>query len=101
MYLRCLAGDRPKSWIKWLLWAEFCYNTSNQTAIKYTPFQVVYGRAPPALLSDQPGSAQMAAVDRQLLDKDEFMGEIWEQLLQALVTMKQYQDQYHRQAEFA
>lgn len=26
MYLRCLAGDRPKTWLKWLPWAEFCYN---------------------------------------------------------------------------
>ena len=24
VYLRCLAGDHPKSW---LLWAEYCYNT--------------------------------------------------------------------------
>jgi transposase InsO family protein len=26
MYLRCLAGDRPRQWLKWLSWAEFCYN---------------------------------------------------------------------------
>jgi hypothetical protein len=50
MYLRCLAGDRPRTWIKWLPWAEFCYNSSFQTAIGLTPFQVVYGRPPPALL---------------------------------------------------
>jgi hypothetical protein len=30
MYLRYLAGDRPKSWLKWLPWAEFCYNSSYQ-----------------------------------------------------------------------
>jgi hypothetical protein len=28
MYLRCLAGDRPRSWLQWLPWAEFCYNSS-------------------------------------------------------------------------
>jgi hypothetical protein len=28
MYLRCLAGDRPRQWLQWLPWAEFCYNTS-------------------------------------------------------------------------
>jgi hypothetical protein len=28
MYLRCLAGDQPCSWLKWLRWAEFCYNSS-------------------------------------------------------------------------
>jgi hypothetical protein len=24
MYLRYLAGDRPRSWLKWLPWPEFC-----------------------------------------------------------------------------
>ena len=38
MYLRCLAGDRPRSWLQWLPWAEFCYNSSYQTAIGVSPF---------------------------------------------------------------
>ena len=28
VYLRCLAGDRPRSWLRWLPWAEYCYNSS-------------------------------------------------------------------------
>lgn len=24
MYLRCMAGDRPCSWLEWLPWAEYC-----------------------------------------------------------------------------
>lgn len=27
MYLRCVTGNRPRSWLDWLLWAEYCYNT--------------------------------------------------------------------------
>jgi hypothetical protein len=27
MYLRCLGGDRPRSWLQWLPSAEFCYNS--------------------------------------------------------------------------
>jgi hypothetical protein len=46
MYLRCLAGDRPKTWLQWLPWAEYSYNSSYQTAIKCSPFRVVYGRDP-------------------------------------------------------
>jgi hypothetical protein len=38
MYLRCLAGDRPRSWLQWLPWAEYCFNTSYQTSLKATPF---------------------------------------------------------------
>jgi hypothetical protein len=28
MHLRCMANDRPRSWLQWLPWAEFCYNSS-------------------------------------------------------------------------
>jgi transposase InsO family protein len=28
MYLCCLVGDRPRQWLKWLPWAENCYNTA-------------------------------------------------------------------------
>ena len=28
MYLRCVTGDRPRVWVDWLPWVEYCYNTS-------------------------------------------------------------------------
>lgn len=73
MYLRCLAGDRPRSWLQWLSWAEYCYNTSFQSAIRSTPFRVVYGRDPPTLLSYEPRVSRVAAVDHQLMERDEFL----------------------------
>jgi transposase InsO family protein len=100
IYLRCLAGDRPRSWLRWLPWAEFCYNTSLQSALKTTPFEVVYGRPPPPLLPFQSGSTKVAAVDKQLRDRDTFIANIKERLLQAQSIMKTYHDQSHRQVEF-
>ena len=100
MYLRCLAGDRPRSWLQWLPWAEYCYNTSFQTAIRCSPFRVVYGRDPPALISYQPGAAKVAAVDKQLLERDQFLEEIKDRLLQAQGTMKAFQDQQRREVSF-
>jgi hypothetical protein len=81
MYLRCLTGDRPRSWLHWLPWAEFCYNTSFQSALKTTSFNVVYGRDPPPLLKYQAGMSSVAAVDAQLKERDEFLGEIHQRLL--------------------
>jgi hypothetical protein len=66
MYLRCLASDCLKTWLNWLTWVEYCYNTSYQTIIRCAPFQVVYGRESPVLIAYQPGLAKVAAVDKQL-----------------------------------
>jgi hypothetical protein len=72
VYLRCLAGDRPHSWLRWLPWAEYCFNTSFRSALGSTPFEVVYGRSPPSLMTYQPGLAKVIAVDKQLQRRDEF-----------------------------
>jgi hypothetical protein len=72
MYLRCLTGDRPMSWLQWLPLAEFCYNTSFQSALKTTPFNVVYGHDPPPLLTYEPGLSSVAAVDGQLRNEMNF-----------------------------
>jgi hypothetical protein len=100
IYLRCLAGDRPRSWLRWLPWAEFCYNTSLQSALKTTPFEVVYGRPPPPHLPFQSGSTRVAAVDQQLRDRDIFIADIKERLHQAQGIMKTHHDQSRRQVEF-
>ncbi|WVZ76926.1 hypothetical protein U9M48_024844 [Paspalum notatum var. saurae] len=100
MYLRCLAGDRPRSWLQWLPWAEYCFNTSYQSSLRTTPFQVVYGREPPNLLKYQLGTARVAAVDRQLQDRDLFLAEIHERLLLARDTMKLQSDKKQRDLSF-
>jgi hypothetical protein len=64
VYLRCLTGDRPKSWLRWLPCAKFCYNTSYQMTLKVTPIEVVYGRATPLLAPFQQDTACVATVDR-------------------------------------
>ena len=47
MYLRCLTGDRPRQWLHWLSRVKYIYNTAFESALKDTPFRVVYGREPP------------------------------------------------------
>ncbi|KAL4179330.1 hypothetical protein AMTRI_Chr13g119510 [Amborella trichopoda] len=43
MYLQCVIGDKPKHWTKWLLLAEWWYNTATHTSIRMSPYEVVYG----------------------------------------------------------
>jgi hypothetical protein len=100
IYLRCLAGNRHKSWLRCLPWAEYCYNTSYQTMLKATPFEVVYGRPPPALFPVLPDVTRVVAVDRQLRDQDIFLAEVRDRLLQAQGVMKLVHDKQHRHLEF-
>ncbi|KAJ3684733.1 hypothetical protein LUZ61_013897 [Rhynchospora tenuis] len=100
MYLRCLACDRPRQWLQWLPWAEFCYNTSYHTSLRATPFEVVYGRAPPTLIPYSAGTASVQAVDQQLQQRDEFLIEIHNRLLEAQQRMKVQHDKLHRDLEY-
>jgi hypothetical protein len=100
MYLRCLTGDRPRQWVRWLPWAEFCYNTSYHTALRDMPFRVVYGHDPPTLRSYEAGDSRMPAVDCLLTGRDEFLQNVWERLLQAQQRDKSYYDAKHRDVSF-
>ena len=101
MYLRCVTGDRPRAWVDWLAWAEYCYNTSFHTALRATPFEVVYGRPPPPILPYTPGTAKTEAADVILRNRDDILAEVRQRLLQAQQLSKRYYDANHRELEFA
>jgi hypothetical protein len=100
MYLRCITGDKPRVWLDWLPWAEYCYDTSFHSALKTTPFQVVYGRQPPSIPPYQTGSAQTEAMDEMLADRDEFLSEVRTRLTQAQEYARKQYDAHHRDLEF-
>jgi hypothetical protein len=101
MYLRCVTGDRPRAWVDWLAWAEYCYNTSYHSALRTTPFEVVYGRPPPAMLPYEPGTARSETAGDLLRTRDDILAEARQRLLQAQQLARKYYDAHHREAEFA
>ena len=48
-YLRAFTNKKPHSWISFLGWAEFCYNSSYHSGLKMTPFKALFGRPPPII----------------------------------------------------
>jgi hypothetical protein len=100
MYLHCFTGDKPKDWVKWLSWAEYTYNTSYHSSTGKTPFEVVYGRLPPTLLSYIPRTAKVEAVEHALLQRDQLLKEVRFKLQLAQNRMKQIYDRGHQERSF-
>jgi hypothetical protein len=100
MYLRCLTGDRPRQWLRWLPWAEFVFNTAYQSSLRDTPFHVVYGREPPSIRSYEPGDTRVAVVARTMEECGEFLADIRYRLEQAQAVHKLHYDKNHRQVAY-
>jgi len=86
--------------LRWLPWAEFCYNTAYQASIRTMPFQVVYGCDPPALRGYDSGSVRIQAVEQTMAERDEFIAETKDRLEQSQQFYKAQYDHRHRPVEF-
>ena len=49
VYLRCMTGERPHNWSKWIALTEWWYSTNFHNSLKMTLFQALYGYEPPPL----------------------------------------------------
>jgi hypothetical protein len=58
-YLRCFALEKQTQWAQWLPLVEWWYNTSYHTTTCMTPFEVVYGKKPPSIISYLPGVSKV------------------------------------------
>jgi hypothetical protein len=96
MYLRCFTGYKPKDWVKWLPWVEFTYNTSWHSSTGRTPFEIVYGRPSPTLLSYIP----VESVEQELLEQDTLLRQVQLRLGEAQNRMKQIYDKGHKDRVF-
>ncbi|GJQ99911.1 reverse transcriptase [Tanacetum coccineum] len=90
-YLRCITGEKPKDWVKWLPLAEYWYNTNFHSSINTTPYEVVYGQPPPLHIPYVAKDSNVEAVDRTLQAKENII-----QLLK--FNLKKAQDRMKSQA---
>lgn len=67
-FLRCFIAAQPKTWVLWISWVEYWYNTIYHSSTVRTPFEVVYGRAVPLLTRFLSGlcRSEVSVVGREL-----------------------------------
>ena len=100
MYLCCFTSNRPRRWVEWIPWAEYCSNTSFHSSLQATPFQLVYGRYPPRLLNYLGGSTRVEVVDHALDERNAVLQAARDRVLQAQQRMKFSYDANHREVSF-
>lgn len=90
----------PNTWFPLLPWAELWYNTSFQTSAKMTPFEVVYGRPPPTISRFVIDGTTTQAITESFRQRDETLGILKANLLQAQTRMKALADKGRREISF-
>ena len=98
-YLRCFCSEQPKTWIHFIPWAKYWYNTSYQEAAKCTPFEVVYGRTLPSLARYIPRETAVEAVAQDLITRDEALKQLKFHLQRAQDRMLKFANHYRKPTE--
>ncbi|GKB54931.1 ty3-gypsy retrotransposon protein [Tanacetum coccineum] len=99
-YLRAMVTTRSQRWVRFLPWAEYCYNTSYHSSIRMSPFQALYGRLPLTMVPYPPGTSKVAAVDELLVERDKLLQQLKDNLLAAKHRMEQKANRKRREVEF-
>ncbi|CDP11414.1 unnamed protein product [Coffea canephora] len=97
---QCFSHLEPKKWNHWLTMAEWWYNTSYHTAIQMTPFEAVYGQAPPQLSRGPYTQAKVAIVGDCLKERHKVDIILKQNLKQAQERMKKYADERRSERRF-
>ncbi|GKV41615.1 hypothetical protein SLEP1_g49122 [Rubroshorea leprosula] len=100
-YLRCMTGDRPTEWSKWLPLAKWWYNTNFHTATQISPFEALYGFPPPLHIVYVPGDSDVAAVDQSLQAREVMLKVLKFHLTRAQHRMVQQVDKHRQEQQFA
>ncbi|GJU63127.1 putative nucleotidyltransferase, ribonuclease H [Tanacetum coccineum] len=99
-YLRCMAMERPHTWVKWVALAEWWYNTTFHSSIGKSPFEAFYGFPLPLHIPYIPKDAIEREVNEFLLDREAAVKLLKQSLQKAQNRMKQQADKHRTDREF-
>jgi hypothetical protein len=99
-YFRCFSSKRKNYWAQWLPLVEWWYNTSYHTTTCMTPFEEVYGKNPPFVLSYMLGFLKVQVVYQTLTIREAILRTLKENLVMAHNFMKKQANQGRSECQF-
>lgn len=100
IYLRCFAGENPRSWFRFLHLVEYWFNTSHHSAIGMTLFQAMFGRPPPSLIDYIEGTATTEAIESNLHQRKLIIQALRTNLKRTRQSMKDKANAHRRDISF-
>lgn len=83
-YIRQFVNESQTDWDEWLPYYAFCYNTTPNTDVRYTPFELIFGK-PPNLPQDIRNPSKVDPV----YNTDLYYQELKHRLQKATITARQ------------
>ncbi|WVZ79457.1 hypothetical protein U9M48_027033 [Paspalum notatum var. saurae] len=99
-FLRCAVHSCPHQWSKWLSLAEFWYNTSYQSSLGRSPFEVLYGHPPRHFGISNLTEGAVPDLEAWLTERNLLTRLIQQQLMRAQQRMKHQADKNRSEREF-
>ena len=101
MYLRSLAHEDPKKWLRLLPWAELWFNTNYNASLGQTPFKTLFGREAPLIPHFEIENSPVEAIEGSMQDRAEALEAVKRNLDKAQKRMKQNADKHMKEVEFS
>lgn len=99
-YLKCMTSYAPKKWAYSLPLAEWWCSTNFYQNLKLTPFEALYGYAPPQYIIPTQVKTPNAMVEGYMQDRLIMAKLVKETLMETQNRMKQMADRHRTEREF-
>ncbi|XP_026383603.1 uncharacterized protein LOC113279108 [Papaver somniferum] len=99
-YLRCMTSFKPSKWVSWLAMAQWWYNSSYHTSLKLSPFEALFGYAPPQFGISTSKQGVNAEVDNYLEQRQIMKSLLNEALEMAQQRIKNQADKKRSERSF-
>jgi len=95
-----MTGQKPQEWSLWIPLAEWWYNSNWHSAIRVTPYEIVYGQPPSLHIPYVSGDCAVEAVDRSLKAREECIEMLRYHLTRAQQRMEKQANKHRSDKQF-